>query len=192
MRTALIGLVALVGSGPTLAQETAGDAEAGRQVAQMCQRCHGLDGDTGSSTTPHIGGQPMAYLAAQLRAYRSGERQHDRMSGVAKYLTDEQIDDVAAWYASHTATSVLPEGYDAAAAPILCVGCHGADGIAPSEGYPHLAGNDHSYIETQLKAYRSGEREHAMMTPIAQRLSEEDVAEVAEWFSSIGLELSAP
>ncbi len=191
MRATLVGLVALFGSGPALAQDTAGDPEAGRQVvARVCQTCHGLAGDEGGARTPWIGGQSAAYLAEQLRAYRSGERENYMMNAFAKDLTDEQIDDVAAWFASHTATPVLPDGYSTAAAPEQCFGCHGANGIARAEGAPNLTGDSQVYLEAQLEAFRRGERENETMTAIAQRLSEEELAEVVEWYSSIGLELS--
>ncbi len=191
MRATLIGLVALLGSGPTLAQEMAGDPEAGHEVAGMCQNCHGLNGDEGGLRTPRIGGQPAAYLAAQLRAYRSGVRENRTMSSFAKNLTDEQIADVAAWYASQTMTPVLPDGFSTAA-PEECLGCHGADGIARAEDAPNLAGHNQVYLEAQLKAFRSGERESEVMTPIAQRLSDEELAAVVDWYSSIGLEASGP
>jgi cytochrome c553 len=193
MRATLIGLVALLGSGSTLAQDTAGEPEAGRQVvARVCQTCHGLHGDEGGARTPKIAGQPAAYLAEQLRAYRSGERENYMMSSLAKDLTDEQIDDVAAWYASHTAEPVLPEGYSMLDAPEQCFGCHGANGIARAEGAPNLAGDGRFYLITQMEAFRSGERENETMTPIAQSLSEEELAKVADWYASIGLESSAP
>jgi cytochrome c553 len=194
MRATLIGLVALLGSGAALAlaQEMAGDPEAGHQIAGMCESCHGLDGNTAGQRTPRIGGQPAAYLAEQLHAYRSGERENYMMSDVAKELSDEQIQDLAAWYASQAVTPVLPEGYSTAAAPLSCFGCHGANGIARMQDAPNLAGYSRYYLLTQLRAYRSGEREHEVMTPIAQRLSEEEISEVADWYASIGLEVVGP
>jgi cytochrome c553 len=186
--------MALLGSGSALAQDMAGDPEAGHSVAGLCLSCHGMDGDTGNERTPRIGGQPAAYLVAQLRAYLSGERElpDATMSRVVKILTDEQIEDVAAWYASHTATPVLPEGYSMTAAPDQCLGCHGPDGIARMQDAPNLAGDDRIYLEAQMEAFRSGAREHEVMTPIAQRLSDEELARVVEWYSSIGLELTGP
>ncbi len=59
------------------------DVEAGRKVAGMCRTCHGLDGYAQIPIAPHIGGEPADYIAAQLRAFRSGERQHEMMSVVA-------------------------------------------------------------------------------------------------------------
>lgn len=188
----IAGLSVLVQTGSALAQDVAGDPEAGRQVAGMCQTCHGLDGDAQIPIAPHIGGEPAAYLAEQLQAFRSGERQHEMMSVVAKDLSDEQIEDVASWYASHTATALPPDDFNPAAAPALCAGCHGEDGIAVVEDVPNLAGENRVYIETQLKAFRTGRREHEVMSPIAADLSEEQIREVANWFASIGLELSRP
>ena len=188
----VLSLGGAISAGAALAQETAGDPKAGRRVAGMCQTCHGLDGYAQIPIAPHIGGEPAAYLAEQLRAFRSGKREHEMMSLVAKTLTDEQIEDVAAWYASHVAAAVPPEGFDPAAAPGLCVGCHGEDGIALVEDVPNLAGENRVYIETQLKAFRNGQREHEVMTPIAMELTEEEFREVSDWFASVGLELSEP
>lgn len=188
----LLGLGGAISAGPILAQEAAGDPEAGRRVAGMCQTCHGINGYAQIPIAPHIGGEPAAYLARQLQAFRSGEREHEMMSVVAKSLTDEQIGDVAAWYASHVATAVPPEDFDPAAAPGSCAGCHGEDGIALVEDVPNLAGENRVYIESQLKAFRSGQREHEVMTPIAQDLSEEEIREVSDWFASVGLELAEP
>jgi cytochrome c553 len=194
MRVGIIalGLDGVISAGPTLAQEAAGDPEAGRRVSGMGQTCQGLDGYAQIPIAPHIGGEPVAYLAEQLLAFRSGERENEMMSVVAKNLTDEQIEDVAAWYASHTATAVPPDSFDPVAAPMQCAGCHGEDGIALLEDVPHLAGENRVYTETQLKAFRNGQREHEIMSLIAMDLSEEELREVADWFSSIGVELSEP
>ena len=193
MRATLVGLVALFVSGPSLAQDMAGDPEVGHELAgMMCQTCHGLDGSKGGPSTPRIGGQPATYLAAQLRAFRSGERENEVMNAMAKNLKDEQIEDMAAWYASHTGTPVLPEGYSTAAAPEECFGCHGADGIARGQDVPNLAGQNWMYLYSQLEAFHSGERESEVMTAIAQRLSNEELVEVAKWYASVGLDVSVP
>jgi cytochrome c553 len=120
-----------------------------------------MDGFEGSESTPRIGGKPAAYLAAQLHAFHSGERERANrtMSLIAKILKDEQIDDVAAWYASRTATPVLPDGYSMSAAPDQCFGCHGPNGIARRQDVPNLAGDGRVYLEAQMEAFRSGERE---------------------------------
>ena len=76
------------------------DAAAGRIKAQMCTTCHGANGLAVAPNTPHLAGQPEPYLVEQLKAYRSGKRAHEVMGVVAKPLTDADIADLAAWFAS--------------------------------------------------------------------------------------------
>jgi cytochrome c553 len=169
-----------------------GDPLAGRKVAGMCRTCHGLDGYAQIPIAPHIGGEPSVYLANQLVAFREGAREHEMMTVVARSLSDQKIADVAAWYASHTAKATLPSGTDPASAPDTCTACHGVVGLSEMDDAPHLAGETNIYIETQLKAFRSGKRTHDVMSPISQGLSEDDIRDIANWFAAIKLEISAP
>lgn len=95
MRVAL-ALALAAGAGGAAAQ----DAAAGKAKAQTCAVCHGPVGLSMAPNAPHLAGQPALYLAEQLRNYRSGKRQHEVMGVIAKPLTDREIDDLAAWYAS--------------------------------------------------------------------------------------------
>ncbi len=177
-------------AGAAYAEEAAGDPLAGKRIAGMCRTCHGLDGFAKIPIAPHIGGEPASYLRRQLVAFRDGSREHEMMTVVARGLSDEQIADVAAWYASHTAEATLAKGEGDA--PELCVSCHGADGIAVVEDAPHLAGETNIYIETQLKAYRSGKRSHDIMSDIAAELSDEEIRMAADWYGSITLNIAHP
>ena len=78
----------------------ANDVAAGRQKAQACTVCHGPLGQSVTPDAPHLAGQPAIYTAAQLRAYRSGARKHEVMAVMAKPLTDDDIANLAAWFAS--------------------------------------------------------------------------------------------
>lgn len=78
----------------------AGDAKAGRAKAQMCQACHGSDGLSTVPDAPNIAGQVEGYLAAQLRAFKSGARKNEAMTLVASGLSDQDIDNLAAWFSS--------------------------------------------------------------------------------------------
>lgn len=78
----------------------ASDASAGRQKAQTCSVCHGPLGLSVTPDAPHLAGQPAIYLAAQLRAYRSGARKHEVMVFMAKPLSDDDINNLAAWFSS--------------------------------------------------------------------------------------------
>jgi cytochrome c553 len=78
----------------------AADEAAGRRKAVACAVCHGPQGLAVAMDAPHLAGQPAMYLGNQLRAYRSGTRHHEVMSVMAKPLSDADIDDLAAWFAS--------------------------------------------------------------------------------------------
>ncbi|APX91142.1 cytochrome C [Brevirhabdus pacifica] len=170
--------------------EIRGDPQAGRKLAGQCRTCHGLDGYAKIPIAPHIGGEPAEYLAAQLRAFRDGTRTHEMMSVVAAALTDEQIDDLAAWYGAQVATATLEA--DPEDAPELCAGCHGVDGITEDAHTPNLAGEANIYIDTQLKAFRSGKRVHEVMTDIAADMTDEEIRAAADWYGAVKLEIAPP
>jgi len=86
----------------------AADAAAGRQKARQCQTCHGLDGIAKIPIAPHLAGESQIYLQTQLKAFRSGKREHEMMSVVAKTLSDEDIADLAAWYSSIEIKATMP------------------------------------------------------------------------------------
>ncbi len=167
--------------------ETAGDREAGRKLAGQCRTCHGLDGFAKIPIAPHIGGEPAAYIAAQLTAFRDGTREHEMMTVVSKSLSDTQIADLAAWYAGH---EVLAEIADASGAPEACLGCHGANGISVVEDAPNLAGETNIYTETQLKAFRLDKRTHAVMSEIAKGLTDAEMKAAADWYASVKLTIT--
>jgi cytochrome c553 len=164
-----------------------GDRAAGRKVAGQCRTCHGLEGLAKIPIAPNIGGEPASYIASQLLAFRDGRREHEMMSVVAKGLSDQAISDVAAWYAGHVPTAV--PGSHSGAPPELCISCHGADGIAVAENAPNLAGETNIYIDTQLKAFRSGKRVHEIMSEIAAPLTDEEIRSFADWYAGIGLRM---
>ena len=165
-----------------------GDPQAGRAVAGKCRACHGLDGYATIPVAPHIGGEPAAYLSAQLAAFRDGTREQEMMTIVARALDDRQIADVSSWYASHVASARLEA--DPSNAPEACVSCHGADGIARVDDAPNLAGEAAVYIADQLRAFRNGERRHETMNAIAAELSDEDILEAADWYSAVSLDIA--
>ncbi|MEQ1685153.1 MAG: cytochrome c [Burkholderiaceae bacterium] len=99
-RTAWVTAACAAVLGAAAVSAAAADTAAGRQKAQACAVCHGVLGLSGAPDAPNLAGQPELYLALQLRAYRSGKRQHEVMSVMAKSLSDEDIAALAAWYAS--------------------------------------------------------------------------------------------
>ena len=73
-----------------------------------------------------------------------------------------------------------------------CVACHGMDGIAKMPNVPHIAGESEVYLTKQLKAFRSGERQDPQMSIIAKGLSDDDIANLAAWYSSIKVRVELP
>jgi cytochrome c553 len=96
LAAAAFAAAAAFDASPSAAQ----DADAGKRIAVACQACHGMDGLSKLPDAPHLSGQPEAYLVRALRAYRSGERKSEVMSVAAKGLSDDDIRNLAAYYAS--------------------------------------------------------------------------------------------
>ncbi|MDH3476352.1 MAG: cytochrome c [Rhodospirillales bacterium] len=102
----LAAAFAMIAPGPAAA---AGDPAAGREKAVACRPCHGLDGLSRQPDAPSIAGQVELYLGQQLADYRSGKRQHPVMGVIAGGLSDQDIADLAAWYAAIKVTAEPPE-----------------------------------------------------------------------------------
>ena len=86
----------------------ADDTQAGRAKAQLCTMCHGPTGISVTPDAPNLAGQPLIYLVAQLRAYRSGARKHEVMAVIAKTLTDDDISSISAWFSSIRVEATAP------------------------------------------------------------------------------------
>jgi cytochrome c553 len=140
---------------------------------------------------PKLGGQKAAYLVIALRGYREGTRKHPTMVAQASSLSDQDIDDIAAYLASIGKDTVDGGGSTTAGIEetTTCVACHGRNGISLSPTWPTLAGQHEDYLANALAQYRSGARKDPVMGPLAAALSEGDVKLLARYFSRLdGLE----
>ena len=99
----------LAASACLAAPALAADAEAGRALTGQCVACHGLDGVARQPMMPNIAGSDPRYLALQLHAFKSGERQNPQMNVIASMLSDEDIENLAAWYGSLDVEVAVPE-----------------------------------------------------------------------------------
>ena len=138
---------------------------------------------------PKIGGQHEVYLIRALNAYKEQARSHVTMHANAASLSDEDIEDISAYFASFTeGFSVEAEGETLAEneeSPATdCVACHGVRGNSDNGTYPKLAGQYESYIIKALTDYRSGDRKNALMSGFAAGLSDQDIRDLAEWFAN--------
>jgi cytochrome c553 len=107
-RLASVAMIALAAICPD-DRAKAADAAAGKQKAQMCMVCHGLDGIARVPDAPNLAGENAVYTTRQLQAFKSGERQHPQMSIIAQGLSEEDIADLAAWYASIKLSAEMPD-----------------------------------------------------------------------------------
>lgn len=201
-RTAL-ALSLLMASLSAIAAEgqTGGDPAKGQATAAMCAGCHGMDGNAVVPGTPSLAGQHAAYLAKQLAQFKAGVRANPIMAGMSAPLSDEDMKNVAAWFASQTlkpavakdeklavAGQKLWRGGDLQKGIPACAGCHGPAGAGLPAQYPRLAGMAPDYTEAQLKSFRAGERANdpeKMMQAIAAKMSDADIKAVAEYAAGL-------
>lgn len=192
--TTLLIAITLIAQ-PALAD---GDAVAGKELGYTCLGCHGIDGYRNaypSYRVPKLGGQKAAYIVIALQGYRDNTRQHPTMVGQASSLSDEDIDDVAAYLASIGGASVAAGGsknvsFDKAQA---CVACHGNNGVSVNAMWPTLAGQHEDYLLQALASYRDGSRKDPVMGAQAALIAAEDVAILAKYFAGLdGLETTKP
>ena len=165
----------------------AGNADEGQKLAYTCLGCHGVKHYVNTYPTyhvPRIAGQHENYIVSALKAYRSKQRSHKTMQANASDLTDQNMEDVAAYFANlgGEATNAAKIADEPLAA--TCMACHGAGGLSAIPTNPILAGQYESYIEQALKSYRVGERQNAIMGGFATALSDEDIDKLAAYFSA--------
>jgi cytochrome c553 len=184
--------IALSLSFPLLAH-AAGDPVLGQKKFYTCYGCHGIPNYRNAYpdyTVPKLRHQNAAYLVAALQEYRSGERPHATMHAQAASLSDQDMEDIAAYLQG--AEPVKPGGAATGKVPkqvAACVACHGENGLgveAPLTPKPAvLAGQHVDYLEQALEAYRTGRRQNAVMDSMAKLLlSDEDIKIAASYFAN--------
>lgn len=175
------------------------DLAKGQAVAATCQACHTADGSRGAPANPIIAGQFPEYLAKQLHEFKSGKRKNAIMQGMAAGLSEEDILNVTAFYASKQAkpgaaknkATVLQgeaiwRGGIADRKIPACAGCHGPAGAGIPVQYPMLAGQHADYTEAQLVAFRSGARANsAQMTGVAAKMNDAEIKAVSDYIAGL-------
>ena len=186
----LAALIALSFGLPAAAAD--GDPAQGKIKAYNCLGCHGIPGYHNVYPTykvPRLGGQHAAYLEASLKAYRDGNRSHPTMQAQGGSLSDQDIADIAAWFAVapvHKDDNAVVVGGDAEKGKELaatCTACHGPTGAADNDQYPIIAGQYGDYLARTLEGYKTGRRNNAIMKGFAANLSEQDMKDLAAWFT---------
>jgi cytochrome c553 len=176
----------------------AADAGAGKMKAEGCVGCHGENGVSEIESTPSLAGQPDAFIQWQLVFFRSGARKNEVMSPIAEQLSNDDIRDLGAYFASlkpsdHSQNNglddqpQLTEAGKKAAAAGRCISCHGDD-FAGSKATARIAGQREEYIAKALHDYKSGLRSGsgvAAMAEVAYPLSEQEISALAHYLARL-------
>lgn len=167
------------------------DLAAGKAVAEAkCASCHGLDGKGTGPDIPNLGGQKEAYLLNALNGYRTGARQHVALQQLSTELSEADVANISAYYASQKAAMpAAMGGGDALAAGKVaaanCFACHGEDGNSRIKGTPSLAGQHPGYLKTAILAYKDGgSRKDAVMAAHVDKLDMVAVEGIALYFAA--------
>ncbi|PCJ46245.1 MAG: cytochrome c4 [Moraxellaceae bacterium] len=207
--TKTLSIVLMILANAGIAQ-AAGDAAAGKTKAAVCAGCHGADGNSMIPSFPKLAGQNERYFVKQINDIKSGARTIAAMTGIVAGLKEQDIADLAAYFASQpikigaVKADLLELGQkiyragNADTGVTACSACHGATGLGmPAAGYPALGGQQTAYVEAQLKAFRAAGRadesglrrtndgEAKMMQSVAGRLSDMELKAVSSYINGL-------
>ena len=203
LQTALAPALALALATPLMAAEPAAPAKPdltkGQATAQVCAACHTADGTRGIPTNPILQGQHPEYLVKQLTEFKAGKRQNPIMQGMAASLSEEDMRNVAAFYASKQAEpgaatdkelvqlgEKIYRGGVAERNIPACAGCHSPSGAGIPAQYPRLAGQHAEYTAAQLTAFRTGARANsAQMVGVASKMNDREIKAVSDYIAGL-------
>lgn len=205
MKSPLLLLLAAVFAAPVFANDAKPaaakpDLGKGEEIAtKVCGACHAFDGNRGLTANPILQGQHPEYLVKQLKDFKSGVRANAVMKGFASTLSDEDMRNVAAFYASKTAKPGFATSKDTLAMGeriyrggiadrkiAACAGCHSPNGAGIPVQYPRLAGQHGEYSENQLIAFRSGQRANSLqMAGVAAKLNDKEIKALADYMAGL-------
>jgi cytochrome c553 len=193
---------ALTGIGAFAAEPAAGAPEPAKGAAistAVCAACHTNDGSRGSSANPIIQGQHPDYLVKQLAEFKAGKRESPIMRPMATSLSEADMKNVAAFYASKEAKPGFAKNKDlvtlgekvyrggiADRRIPACSGCHSPNGAGIPAQYPRLAGQHADYVQAQLVAFRAGTRQNnPVMAGIAANLSDREIKALSDYVAGL-------
>jgi len=192
-----IAMALAVVTGPVMAE---GNAAAGKAKAGACMGCHGVGGNSTNPAWPKLAAQNSGYIAKQLQDFKSGKRTEPMMLGMVAGLNKNDMDNLGAYYASETMTSVgatdkelalegqkIYRGGVTKTGVGACMGCHGPAGKGIAPNYPSVSGQHAAYTEKQLLAFKKGTRanDNKVMQDIAFRMSEREIKAVAAYMQGL-------
>jgi cytochrome c553 len=174
-------------------------AKGGEISAAVCGACHTNDGSRGVPANPILQGQHPEYIVKQLGEFKAGKRDNPIMKGFAGALSEDDMKNVAAFYAGKQAKPGAARNKDLVAlgekiyrggiaerSVPACAGCHSPTGAGIPAQYPRVGGQHADYTEAQLKAFRDGARKNsAQMTGVAARMNDREIKAVADYMAGL-------
>lgn len=198
MKLILSLVITFILSSPLMA---AGDAAAGKQKATACAACHGADGNSVNPEWPKLAGQSEAYLLKQLKDFKEQKRVNPLMSGPVAVLSDQDMVDLAAYFATQTGSpgstdaaqlelgELIYRGGNLETGVAACTGCHSPTGAGNSAAaFPRLSGQHSKYISTQLRSFRDnlrGNDQASMMRSVAKKMTIEEIEAVSQYIAGL-------
>ena len=184
---------------------TQGNITAGQTKSEVCQGCHGPDGNSFSPDWPNLARQNTHFLAKQIHDFQSGTRKDPTMSSMVLGLGEQDIRDIAAYFSSQTVTAdpasqsgagkKLYAGGNSYSHVPACAGCHGPNGVGNGPGgIPRLAGQKPGYVAKALRDFKTGVRSNdrnQIMRDIAAKMSEKEIDAIALFLAGMGAEPAA-
>jgi len=179
-----------------------GDPVSGSMASQLCQGCHGEKGNSIEGLIPRLAGQYSDYISKQFRNYQSGEREHQIMNAMSQIISDAELLDISAYFASQQQMSgggksgnaigqnLFTKG-DMARGVLPCESCHGVNGKgqAPDvSDFPVIGGQNQAYLKAQLQNWRSGARSNSaggVMNKVAKALTDAEIQALSEYISGL-------
>jgi len=199
---ALLCLVCLPGASFAL-----GDPEKGKEKSQVCQGCHGTDGNSYGPEWPNLAEQHTSYLTKQINNFQKGERKNETMNSMVAGLGEQDIKDIAAYFSSQllapqpaqsdnqqnselikTGRKIYKGGNRYSGVP-ACAGCHGPNAVGNGPAaFPHLAGQKPTYLIKTLTDFKTGARANdpnEIMRNIAAKLTQSEIKAVASYVATL-------
>jgi cytochrome c553 len=179
--------VALYYASQTPAQRSVpptGDPKKGEPLTAVCGGCHGEGGVSTDAATPSLASQDPQYLTNAIKAYRTTRRKNDTMSRIVANLTDKEIDDIVAFYATQKGRPA--EDGQALLKDIIakCNRCHANDIYNPALAIPSISGQDKDYLILSLRAYRDGKRQNSLMHNMSVPYSDAIIEGLASYYAN--------
>lgn len=204
--TSAVGEVKNTFAAVTVVKSFAGNVEAGKAKAATCAACHGADGNAAVPMYPSLAGQSETYLIKQLHDFKTAIASNNAdgrpdpvMAAMAAPLSEEDIKDLSAYFASQTLKPAASESSeyghklyfsgDEKRGVTACIACHSVDGQGMDKaGFPAIAGQNATYVKSQLEKFRESTRandSNGMMRNIAVRLTDDDISALSQYISAM-------